>query len=43
MANINIEVPDDVYKKVKLDAIMKDKTVKELIIEKIDEAMRRRK
>ena len=29
MANINIEIPDEVYKKVKLDAIMQDKTAKD--------------
>ncbi len=43
MANINIEIPDEVYKKVKLDAIMQDKTVKEHIIQKLDEGLRRRK
>ena len=43
MANINIEVPDEVYKKVKLEAIMKDQTVKDLIIAKLEDAMRRRK
>ena len=43
VVNINIEVPDDVYKKVKLEAIMKDQTVKDLIIAKLDEALRRRK
>lgn len=43
MANINIEIPDDVYKKVKLTAITQDKTVKDFVIEKLDAAMRRRK
>jgi hypothetical protein len=43
MANINIEIPDDVYKKVKLEAIMADMTVKDLVIKKIDEGLRRRK
>jgi hypothetical protein len=42
MANINIEIPDDVYKKVKLAAIMQDKTVKDYVIEKLGTAMRRR-
>ena len=42
MANINIEIPDDVYKKVKLAAIMQDKTVKDYVIEKLSTAMRRR-
>lgn len=42
MANINIEIPDEVYKKVKLTAIMQDKTVKEYVIEQLSAAMRRR-
>jgi len=43
MANINIELPDDVYKQVKLAAITKDSTVKDYIIMKIDEGLRRRR
>ena len=43
MANINIEIPDDIYKKVKLAAIMQDKTVKDFIIAKIDSGLKRRK
>ena len=43
MVNINIEIPDEIYKKVKLDAIMQDKTVKDHIIKKLDDGLRRRK
>lgn len=30
--NINIEIPDEVHKQLKLDALTKDKTLKEVII-----------
>jgi len=40
MTNINVEVPDEIYKKVKVEAVMSDKTVKDLIIEKIAKAIR---
>lgn len=43
MANINIEIPDEVYKKVKLAAIMGDMTVKDFVIKRLDEGLRRRK
>jgi len=43
MANINVEIPDDVYKKVKLAAILQDRTVKDFIIERLEVELRRRK
>ena len=43
MANINIEIPDDIYKKVKLAAITKDKTVKAFIIEQLEQKMQKTK
>jgi hypothetical protein len=43
VANINIEIPDEVYKKVKLAAIMQDQTAKDHIIAKLKEGLRRRK
>jgi hypothetical protein len=43
MVNINIEIPDEIYKKVKVDAIIQDKTAKDYITQKIDEGLRRRK
>ncbi len=42
MANINIKIPDDIYKKVKLAAIMQDKTVKDFIIERLEQKMKGR-
>jgi len=42
MANINIELSDEIYKKIKLSAIMQDMTVKDHIIKKIDDGLRRR-
>ena len=38
MANINLEIPDDLHKKLKIDAALTDRTLKELIIEALDEA-----
>ncbi len=37
MANINIQIPDELHKKLKLEAIKTDITLKELIIRKIKE------
>ena len=42
MANINIEIPDEIYKTVKLTAIQDDKTVKDFIILKLNEGLQRR-
>jgi hypothetical protein len=43
MVNINIVIPDELYKKVKLAAITQDKTVKDHIIVQLDKGLRRRK
>jgi hypothetical protein len=43
LVNINIEIPDEIYKEVKLAAIMHDKTVKDFVIEKLDAGLKRRK
>jgi hypothetical protein len=43
VANINIEIPDEIYKKVKLQAIMQDKTAKDHIIEKLEKGLKRRR
>ncbi|MFH1915841.1 MAG: hypothetical protein ABIJ21_01120 [Nanoarchaeota archaeon] len=40
MANINLEIPDILHKKLKIDAARTDRTLKELIIEALDEATR---
>ncbi len=42
MVNINIRVPDDVHKQVKLAAVKSGKTIKEYIIERLEEELRRR-
>ena len=41
MVNINIEVPDDIHKQAKIAAIKNEKTLKEHIIERIEEGLRR--
>jgi predicted HicB family RNase H-like nuclease len=33
MVNINIQIPDELHKKIKLIAVKEDKTIKEYIIE----------
>lgn len=35
--NINIEIPDEIHKQLKLYALKKDKTLKELIVKILDE------
>lgn len=42
MVNINIEVPDELHRKVKLSAVIENKTVKDFIIGRLDEGLRRR-
>ncbi len=42
MVNINIEIPDDVHKRVKLAAITNDATLKDYLIAQLDEQLRRR-
>ncbi len=37
MVNINIKIPDELHKKLKLEAIQSDTTLKQLIIQKIKE------
>ena len=32
MVNINIQIPDELHKKIKLDAVKKDTSIKEYII-----------
>lgn len=33
MTNINIEIPNELHKKIKLASVIKDTTIKQLIIE----------
>jgi predicted HicB family RNase H-like nuclease len=37
MANINIKIPEDVHKQLKIEAIKQDLTLKEYIIRKLSE------
>ena len=39
--NLNIELPDELHKKLKLQAVKEDSTLKASIIEKLEKAMRR--
>ncbi|MFC2136039.1 hypothetical protein ACFLTH_15600 [Bacteroidota bacterium] len=32
MTNINIEIPDDIHKEIKLKAVLEDSTIKDYII-----------
>jgi len=42
MANINIAVPDELHRSVKLAAVLADTTLKEHIIKLLDDGLRRR-
>ncbi|MCC7574195.1 toxin-antitoxin system HicB family antitoxin [Candidatus Woesearchaeota archaeon] len=37
MANINIKIPEDIHKQLKIEAITRDMTLKEYIIQKLGE------
>jgi|FLOH01.1.fsa_nt_gi predicted HicB family RNase H-like nuclease len=37
MTNINIEIPDALHKKIKLEAVKGDTTIKNLIIQTLEE------
>jgi hypothetical protein len=37
MVNVNIEIPDDLHKELKLTAVMKDTTIKQLVIDILSE------
>ncbi len=40
MANVNIEIPDEIHKKAKLSSIMKEITLKDFIIHAIEEKLK---
>ena len=40
MVNVNIEIPDDLHKRLKIAAITADRTLKDHIIAKLDERLR---
>jgi len=37
MVNVNIEIPDEIHKKLKIAAAIKEKSLKELIIKTLEE------
>jgi len=41
MVNINIEIPDELHKRMKLAAITQDATLKEYLIAQLDARLRR--
>jgi len=36
MVNVNIEIPDDLHKQLKLTAVLEDTTIKDLVTEILD-------
>ena len=42
MVNINVAIPDELHKRLKLSAIQRDKTLKEYIIRQLDSMLRGR-
>lgn len=39
MANVNIEIPDELHKQIKLESVKSETTIKELIIKAISEGV----
>jgi len=37
MTHINIEIPDELHKKIKIESIKKNSTIKELIVKTLEE------
>lgn len=37
MTNINIEIPKELHKKIKIEAVKRDSTIKDLIIKTLEE------
>ena len=40
MVNINIEIPDKIHKKAKLESVLNEFTLKEFIIQSIEERLK---
>jgi len=40
MVNINIEIPDEIHKKAKLESVLNEVTLKEFIIKSIEEKLK---
>jgi len=43
MTNINIEIPNDIHKKIKLKAVLEDLTIKNYIIKSLEEKISKKK
>ena len=41
MVRINIEIPDDVHKELKLEAVRKDKALKDFIVEALEKSLKK--
>lgn len=39
MVNINIEIPDELHRQLKLASVLKDQTLKDYIIKLLDDAL----
>lgn len=39
MVNINIAIPDELHKQLRMQAVLEDKTLKQLVIERIDKGV----
>lgn len=43
MTNINIEIPDELHKKVKIQCAVDEMTLKEFIVRAVEEKLKRKK
>ncbi|MFC2136040.1 hypothetical protein ACFLTH_15605 [Bacteroidota bacterium] len=43
MTNINIEIPDDIHKEIKLKAVLEDSTIKDYIINTLKKTVKSKK
>jgi len=41
MTNINIIIPDDLHKKIKLQAVKEDRSIKECIVQMLEKALKK--
>ena len=41
MVNVNIHIPDELHKKLKLEAVKQDSTLKNLIIEVLEQEVKK--
>jgi predicted HicB family RNase H-like nuclease len=43
MTNINIEIPDDLHKKLKIQCAIEEKTLKDYIVETLEDTLKKSK